>query len=44
MPSDYIVNISNITIDDATFVNTSGSIWQKIDGGDTYNIIIMPAY
>jgi len=43
-PSDYIVNISNITIDDASFVNTSGSIWQKIDGSDTYNIIIVPAY
>jgi len=44
MPSDYIVNVSNISIDDPTFVNTSGSIWQKIDGGDTYNIIIMPAF
>ena len=44
IPSDYIININSITIDDASFVNTSGSIWQKIDGSDTYNIIIVPAF
>jgi hypothetical protein len=44
MPSDYITSLNNISIIDANFVNTSGSIWQRVFGGDTYNIIISPAF
>jgi hypothetical protein len=43
-PSDYITSLNNISIIDANFVNTSGSIWQRVYGGDTYNIIIVPAF
>ena len=44
MPNDYITNVVNVTITDATFVNQGGSLWQKIYNNDTYNIIIMPAF
>jgi hypothetical protein len=44
IPGDTIINVSNVSIEDPTFTNISGSTWRKIDGSDTYNIIIVPAY
>jgi uncharacterized delta-60 repeat protein len=44
IPGDSIVNVSNVSIENPNFVNTSGSIWQRIDGEDTYNLIIMPVF
>jgi hypothetical protein len=44
IPGDSIINVSNVSIEDPTFTNIGGSTWQKIDSGNTYNIIIVPAY
>jgi uncharacterized delta-60 repeat protein len=44
IPSDYITGLNNISIIDANFVNTGGSIWQRVYASDTYNIIISPAF